>query len=83
MPVYGKIEPFEFEMNWDEYVERLEMYFDANDIADAGKMRSIFLSLVGQKMYGLIRNLTSPDKPSAKTYAELKELVQKHLRPNR
>lgn len=81
MPVYGKIEPFEFEMNWEEYIERLEMYFEANDIDDAGKKRSILLSLVGHKMYGLIRNLTSPDKPSTKTYAELKDLVQKHLRP--
>lgn len=32
-------------------------------------------------MYGLIRNLTSPNKPSAKTYAELKELVTQYLEP--
>ncbi|XP_062575345.1 uncharacterized protein K02A2.6-like [Saccostrea cucullata] len=32
-------------------------------------------------MYGLIRNLTSPEKPSDKSYAELKTLIAQHLKP--
>ena len=32
-------------------------------------------------MYGLIRNLTSPQKPSDKSYDELKALIAQHLKP--
>ncbi|XP_060070306.1 uncharacterized protein LOC132550276 [Ylistrum balloti] len=81
MAVYGKIESFDFEMNWDEYVERVEQYFIANGVEDADKQRSILLTVMGQKMYGLVRNLTSPAKPSAKTYDELKTLISQHLKP--
>lgn len=44
-------------------------------------MKSILLTVCGQKMYGLIRNLTSPNKPADKTYAELKTLIAQHLKP--
>lgn len=81
MAVYGKIENYEFDMNWDEYIERLEHFFTANEIEDADKMKSILLTVCGQKMYGLIRNLTSPNKPADKTYAELKTLIAQHLKP--
>ncbi|XP_069122221.1 uncharacterized protein [Argopecten irradians] len=81
MAVYGRIESFDFEMNWDEYVERVEQYFIANGVDDVDKQRSILLTVMGQKMYGLVRNLTSPEKPSDKTYDELKELISQHLKP--
>lgn len=68
MAVYGKIENYEFDMNWVEYIERLEhFFFTANEIKDADKMKSILLTVCGQKMYGLIRNLMSPNKPTDKT----------------
>ena len=44
-------------------------------------MKSILLTVCGQKMYGLIRNLTSPQKPSDKSYDELKALIAQHLKP--
>lgn len=81
MAVYRKIENYEFDMNWDEYIERLEHFFTANEIEDADKMKSILLTVCGHKMYGLIRNLTSPNKPADKTYAELKTLIAQHLKP--
>ena len=66
---------YEFDLNWDKYIERLEHFFTANEITDTDKMKSIMLAFCGQKMYRLIRNFTSPQKPSDKSYDELKALI--------
>jgi hypothetical protein len=42
----------------------LEFYFEANGVDDEDKQRSILLSVCGSKTYKLIRNLTTPRKPS-------------------
>ena len=81
MPTYGRIEEFKFENNFEEYTERLEEYFTANEIEDEDKKRSIFLTVCGEKAYSLLRNLCSPDKPNTKTYDELKTTLTEHLRP--
>lgn len=40
MATYGKIgELKESEESWTQYIERLEQYFLANDVEDAGKKR--------------------------------------------
>ena len=45
-------------------------------MSDADKQRAILLSVCGSKTYKLIRNLTTPEKPSDKTFTELVDLVQ-------
>ncbi|KAK3085126.1 hypothetical protein FSP39_024809 [Pinctada imbricata] len=57
-----------------------DQYFAVNDI-DSEKKVPALLTLIGGKTYGLLRNLTAPDKPSTKTYAVITELLQKHLSP--
>ena len=61
MPI-GKIEAFD-ETNNDcnAYVERIEQYFIANEIKD-NKQVAVMLSLMGNKTYGLLRNLAAPAK---------------------
>lgn len=81
MPTYGRIEEFKFENNFEEYTERIEEYFIANDIDDEDKKRSIFLTVCGEKTYSLLRNLCSPDKPNTKSYDDLKKTLTEHLRP--
>ncbi|XP_060771406.1 uncharacterized protein LOC132882151 [Neoarius graeffei] len=66
---------------WEEYCEVLEHFFEANEIADGGRKRAILLSSVGSKTYSLMRNLLSPDKPGAKSYKDLTELLQSHYNP--
>jgi predicted aspartyl protease len=68
-------EPFE---NW---AERLDVFFAANSIMDEGKQKSVFLTVCGPELYQLIRSLTSPTKPMDKTLAELSGLVTNHLNP--
>ena len=66
MPTYGRIEEFKFENNFEEYVQRLEEYFLANEIDDNDKKRQICLVVCGEKNYSLQRNLCAPDKPNNK-----------------
>ena len=81
MALIGKVEEFQENDNWIEYTERLEHYFTANEITDAGKKRAVLLSSCGAKTYKLIRNLVSPGKPTDKTFAELVNIVKNHLNP--
>ena len=70
MPL-GKIEEFEQDQNWDEYVERLDQFFVANDIRAENKKRAILLSSIGARTYGTVRSLLSPKKPTEVTYADI------------
>lgn len=56
-----KIEKYEFNMNWNEYIERLESFYTVNKIEDANKLKSVLLTVGRQKMYGHIRNLYAPE----------------------
>ena len=37
--------------------------------------------MVGPRTYALLSGLIAPEKPAAKTYQELKEVLRKHLKP--
>ena len=52
------------------YIERVELYFRANDITGE-KQVPVFLSMVGRRMYSLLRDLLVPNKPDSKTFKEL------------
>ena len=52
------------------YVERVELFFTANDIP-AEKKVPIFLSVVGGTMYGLLHKLLMPASPKDKSFKEL------------
>ena len=67
--------------SWTEYVERLELYFVANDIVSDEKKRAILLNACGPTAYKLFRNLTAPAKPSEVDYEDLKTLMRDHATP--
>lgn len=69
------------ELTWEEYCEILESFFEANAIDDGDKQRAILISVVGPTTYKLMRNLLSPEKPSSKTYQQLKLLMYNHFSP--
>ena len=50
----------------------MELFLQANAVADGRKV-AVFLTLIGPKTYGLLRNLVAPEKPSEKTL----EVVQR------
>ncbi|XP_075553516.1 uncharacterized protein LOC142586149 [Dermacentor variabilis] len=67
--------------SWDEYVERLEMFCEANKIAKEEQKRAVLLSCCGEEAYGLIVTLVKPARPTTATYEEIKTTVRKHLHP--
>ena len=55
--------------DFDSYVERVELFFDANNVVAARQLPS-FLSLIGAQAYQTLKSLTSPSLPKAKTFKE-------------
>ena len=82
MALIGKIEEFhEGREEWSQYVERLDLYFKANDITSEGKMQATFLTVIGPSAYKLLRNLVAPAKLSEMKYSELVEKMTAHQSP--
>ncbi|CAC5370715.1 unnamed protein product [Mytilus coruscus] len=46
MPTYGKLDSFDESEDWTQYVERMEHYFNANEIDEEDQKRDIFLSVL-------------------------------------
>ena len=75
MTTHRQIEEFHKDpKSWTSYVEQLEYYFVANDVADARKQRAILLSGCGTFVYSLIWSLAMPSKS---TDVDYKNLVEK------
>ncbi|CAG2217696.1 unnamed protein product [Mytilus edulis] len=67
MPTYGKLDSFDESEDWTQYVERMEHYFNANEIDEEDQKRGYFLK--------------SPAKPGTKSLADLTKLVKDHRDP--
>ena len=81
MAYVGKVDEFDSaNEDWEAYMERVELYCDANDVEEDKKV-SVLLSLIGAKTYNLLRNLVSPAKPSSKTFDDIQKILQNHLKP--
>ena len=52
--------------NWKQYVERLEIFFEVNNVP-VDKQASSILTLMGSKMYALLRSITAPRRPKELT----------------
>ncbi|KAH6930643.1 hypothetical protein HPB50_015940 [Hyalomma asiaticum] len=67
--------------SWDEYVERLEMYCEANKLSKDEQKRAVLLSSCGEETYSLIVTLVKPDRPTAAAYEQIKKAVREHVHP--
>ena len=81
---FGVVEPFDLKGGEDvsEYFERLEFYFEANNITEAKRKHAVFLSVVGKDAYHLIRSLCAPQPLNGKSYIQIKILFKDHLPQN-
>ena len=81
----GRLDQFDPEQEeWQQYVERLVQFFEANDITGddkAAKRRATFLSVMGPAPYKLLRSLIAPTKPTDKTFEELVAVLTEHYSP--
>ena len=62
------------------YLERVDMFFLANDI-NKDKKVPVLLSVLGATTYALLRNLVTPDAPKDKDFATLSKLLKDHYEP--
>ena len=77
----GRIDQFDpVKDNFENYAERLEQYFIANDVA-AAKQKAVFLSVIGAETYDLLKNIIAPDKPIDKDFVFLKTKLSQHFKP--
>ena len=77
----GKIQEFCPEKEkFSAYLERVELFFAANDIATE-KQVPVFLSVVGGVTYGVLRNLIAPDNPKDKAFEEITTTLKAHFKP--
>ncbi|XP_011064377.1 PREDICTED: uncharacterized protein LOC105152048 isoform X2 [Acromyrmex echinatior] len=77
MSLIGNIEPFNPDQaDITTYIERIEQLFICNDVNE--KKVPLFLTLLGGEAYNVLKDLLSPQLPSQKTYAALKETLINH-----
>ena len=61
MAAHGSLFPFDLSKDdWTSYVLRLKYYFEANNVPEAGKKKSILLAVCGTAMFRRISSLLTP-----------------------
>ena len=61
------------------YLEHVELFFAANGITDK-KQVAVYLSVIGPKIYALLRDLLAPEKPQDKSVVALCETLRKRYK---
>ena len=81
MATLGKLDEFKQDAEpFQAYLERVNIFFAANDIAEDKKV-PVFFSTIAVTTYGLLCNLVAPDTPMAKGLKELTDKLSKHFEP--
>lgn len=81
-PILWSVEAFDPDVDdWQAYVERLDQFFIANAIPKGERRVEVFLTMIGNKAYTLLRHILTPEKPSTKEYQFLVDSMQAHLKP--
>ncbi|KAL2086779.1 hypothetical protein ACEWY4_017838 [Coilia grayii] len=83
MATFGRIEEFSEEKgnSWQEYAERLECFFTANDIEEESKKTAVLLSVCGAATYSTLRSLLAPTLPTQAKYKDIVDCLHKHYNP--
>lgn len=77
----GKIAEFDPKLqNFESYLERFELFVQANDIKEEKKL-PVFLTVIGAEAYEVLKNIVVPASPSETTYVEAKRLLKEHYSP--
>ena len=66
--------------NISSYLERLQLYFEANSVGDEWKV-AVLLTVIGAKTYETLRSLLAPVLPREKSFVELLRVLKKHFDP--
>ena len=80
--ITGKIQEFkpDGKERFSTYIDRLNLYFDANSVAQDKKV-AVFLTVIGAGNYALLSDHFAPDKPKDKSLDELIDVLKGHFEP--
>ena len=76
----GRMEEFTPGSDWKHYVEQLEMFFEVNRVPTDKRVPSI-LTLMGSKMYALLRSISTPRKLKELNFNEIMDTLAQHVDP--
>ncbi|CAI6346892.1 unnamed protein product [Macrosiphum euphorbiae] len=77
----GQLTEFKLkEDDFNSWIERFELYVMLNEI-NLHKKQLLFLTLLGNDGYALLRDLCTPSKPIEKKYDDLKKLLTDYINP--
>ena len=93
--LFGRVGEFTTEREtFNAYVERMEMFFSANNILEtmgegsaqanrvvADRKRAIFLTEVGPEVYSTLSNLLALTKPKGTSFIDIVRVLEKHYNP--
>ena len=80
---YGHLQEFKPESDSIKaYLERVSLYFTANEVAEA-KQVPVLLSSIGAPTYAVLSDLLAPDKPGDKTLEVISAALCNHFEPKR
>ena len=66
--------------NISTYLDRLELYFDANGV-EADRKVPVLLTVIGAKAYDTLRSLLAPKLPRDESFEDLMGLLVRHFDP--
>ncbi|KAK3718255.1 hypothetical protein RRG08_023026 [Elysia crispata] len=70
---FGKIEGFSSKNEtFSEYEERLNFFFEANDVVNGAKERAILLTVIGASLFRLLKDLAMPSTVQELSFIEKK-----------
>ncbi|XP_055699702.1 uncharacterized protein K02A2.6-like [Phlebotomus papatasi] len=75
--------PYNPDTSWESYRERLELWFEINDVTSDKKMRGFLLTEIGAEVYETVKGLVMPQKVQQLSYCELVEKIAGHFGPQR
>ncbi|KMQ91156.1 hypothetical protein RF55_9011 [Lasius niger] len=67
--------------DWEQFIERIDLYFMANDITNEAKKRAILLTNVSAETYAAIRKVCAPKKPAETALADIVEKMTQYVKP--
>lgn len=78
MGLIGELPTFYGYSDWQVYTERLEQFFEVNDIG-ADKKKALLLTSIDEVTYKTLRDVCHPQVPKDRTFDELVELLNKQF----
>lgn len=83
MSVTGKFSEFNEDVEeLENYLERFDLYVKANAVKDGDKV-PLFLTVIGPKIYSVLKNLVLPNKVAEQTYDDLVKTLKAHYTPEK